>query len=211
MLDVRCSMFIRFYFDQTGRSRPEVDQSAFDICHVIGGILYNQGRNIAFIIICIAAVSACGYRFAGQGQYPKGVETIFIEVFENRTSKIGIERVVTNQVIFEFTRQREKSLTDRSENADAILRGVIRRIRTQTLSRIGTEVAAEREVIMVVDLKLVKPASKEVIWAAKGIADRQPYDASEDKLEEDRNQELAIARLSERMSERIYGRLTNSF
>ena len=176
-----------------------------------GSILYNQGRNIAIVLIFTMVLIACGYRFAGQGQYPKGVQTIFVEVFENRTSKIGIERVVTNQVIFEFTRQREKSLTDRPENADAILRGVIRRIRTQTLSRIGTEVAAEREVIMVIDLRLVKPDGKEVLWAAKGIADRQPYDASEDKLEEDRNQSLAIARLSERMSERIFGRLTNSF
>ena len=173
--------------------------------------MYNQGRNIALVIICIAAVSACGYRFAGQGQYPKGVQTIFIEVFENRTSKIGIERVVTNQVIFEFTRQREKSLTDRSENADAILRGVIQVIRTQTLSRVGTEVASEREVIMIVDLILVRPDGGEVLWAAKGIVDRQPYDASESKLEEDRNQSLAIARLSERMSERIFSRLTNDF
>ena len=62
------------------------------------------------MILCAVLVAACGYRFAGQGQYPKDVQHIFIEVFENRTSKTGIERTVTNQVIFEFTRQRGKSL-----------------------------------------------------------------------------------------------------
>ena len=65
--------------------------------------------------------SACGYRFAGQGQFPKGVEQIFIQTFENRTSKTGIERVVTNQIIFEFTRQREKSLAGSAETSDAVL------------------------------------------------------------------------------------------
>jgi outer membrane lipopolysaccharide assembly protein LptE/RlpB len=155
--------------------------------------------------------SACGYRFAGQGQFPKGVEKIFVETFDNRTSKSGIERVVTNQIIFEFTRLREKSLASSAEGADAVLKGTIRRIRTQTISRVGTEVASEREVVMTIDLKLVNHRRGEVLWAAKGISDRQPYDVTDDKVETDRNESIALARLSERMSERVFSRLTNDF
>lgn len=173
--------------------------------------MFNQSKIIGLIILCIVVVSACGYRFAGQGQFPEGVEQIFIEVFENRTSKTGIERVVTNQVVFEFTRQRGKSLASSTENADAVLKGVIRTIRTKTISRVGTEVANEREVVMTVDLRLIKQDGGEVIWAAKGITDRQAYDVSESKLDTDRNESLALARLSQRMSERIFSRLTNNF
>ncbi len=173
--------------------------------------MFNQSKIIGLIILCIVVVSACGYRFAGQGQFPEGVEQIFIEVFENRTSKTGIERVVTNQVVFEFTRQREQSLASSTENADAVLKGVIRTIRTKTISRVGTEVANEREVVMTVDLRLIKQDGGEVIWAAKGITDRQAYDVSESKLDTDRNESLALAILSERMSERIFSRLTNDF
>jgi outer membrane lipopolysaccharide assembly protein LptE/RlpB len=173
--------------------------------------LYRQGIIFGIAIFCLVVVSACGYRFAGQGAYPKGVETIFIEVFENRTGKTGIERVVTNQLVFEFTRQREKSLVGAAENADAVLKGVIRTIRTQTISRIGTEVASQREVIMTVDLGLVEQDGGETIWAAKGIIDRQAYDVAETKLETERNESIALARLSERMSERIFARLTNDF
>ncbi len=173
--------------------------------------MFNQSKIIGLIILCIVVVSACGYRFAGQGQFPEGVEQIFIEVFENRTSKTGIERVVTNQVVFEFTRQREQSLASSTENADAVLKGVIRTIRTKTISRVGTEVANEREVVMTVDLRLIKQDGGEVIWAAKGITDRQAYDVSESKLDTDRNESLALARLSQRMSERIFSRLTNNF
>jgi len=174
--------------------------------------LFNPfNKTVGILVLCTALVSACGYRFAGQGEYPQGVERIFIEVFENRTDKTGIERVVTNQVVFEFTRQREQSLVDGAENADAILKGVIRNIRTQTISRVGTEVASEREVIMTIDLKLVKHDGGEVLWAAKGIVDRATYGVVDDKLETEQNESLALARLSERMSERIFGRLTNDF
>ena len=168
-------------------------------------------KTIGMLALCAAWVAACGYRFAGQGGFPEGVKKIFIEVFENRTSKTGIERIVTNQVVFEFTRQREKSLASDAENADAILKGVIRTIRTQTISRVGTEVASEREVIMTVDLRLIKADGGEVVWAAKGLVDRQAYDVADSKLETDQNESIALARLSERMSERIFGRLTNDF
>jgi outer membrane lipopolysaccharide assembly protein LptE/RlpB len=177
-----------------------------------GGILLNQCRNIAFVLLCTVVLNACGYRFAGQGAYPKGVEKILIEVFENRTSKVGIERVVTNQVVFEFTRQREKSLTSRAEDADAILKGVIRTISTQTIARVGTEVASQREVVMTVDLKLVQLDGEQVLWAAKGISDRQAYDVVEgSNIATDQNENVAIARLSERISQRIFSRLTNNF
>jgi outer membrane lipopolysaccharide assembly protein LptE/RlpB len=170
-----------------------------------------QSQLIAIVFFCSAAVCACGYRFSGQGGFPQGVKKIFIEVFENRTNKTGIERIVTNQVVFEFTRQREKSLANRAENADATLKGVIRTIRTQTIARIGTEVASEREVVMTVDLRLIKDGG-EVIWAVKGITDRQAYNVDENsKLATDQNENIAISILSERMSERIYSRLTSDF
>jgi outer membrane lipopolysaccharide assembly protein LptE/RlpB len=170
-----------------------------------------QGKLFAIAIFCLAAVWACGYRFAGQGGFPQGVEKIFIEVFENSTNKTGIERVVTNQVVFEFTRQRGKSLANSAENADATLKGVIRTIRTQTIARVGTEVASEREVVMTVDLRLIKDGG-EVVWAVKGITDRQAYNVDENsKLATDQNENIAISILSERMSERIFSRLTSDF
>ena len=153
---------------------------------------------------------ACGYRFSGSGGYPDNVQKIFIEVFENRTSNIGIERIVTNQLVFEFTRQRQKSLATDPQNADATLKGVIRSVSTRTISRVDTEIASEREVIMSVDLRLVNRGG-EVIWAARGISGRQAYDVTESKIENDRNENEAIEQLSERISERIFSQLTDDF
>ena len=172
--------------------------------------MFNKVRMIVPLLLWALLACTCGYRFAGSGGFPDNVEKIFIEIFENRTSKAGIERVVTNQLVFEFTRQREKSLASDPKEADATLKGVIQTIRTKTISRVGTEVANEREVAMILDLRLVKQ-NGEVIWAAKGLSGRQAYNVSDLKLENDRNEDLAIAILSERMSERIFSRLTDDF
>ncbi len=172
--------------------------------------MFNKVRKIALFFLSALLVYACGYRFSGSGGFPDNVEKIFIEILENRTSKAGIERVVTNQLVFEFTRQREKSLASGPQDADATLKGVIQSIRTRTISRIGTQVANEREVTMTLDLRLIKH-NGEVIWVAKGLSDRQAYDISDLKIENDRNENLAIARLSERISERVFSRLTDDF
>jgi len=170
-----------------------------------------KGQNIAQILLIPLVLFGCGYRFAGSGAYPGGVETIFVEVMENRSSKTGVERIVTNQIIFEFTRQREGSLSSTPETADAVLKGVIVTIRTQTISRVGQEVANERQAVMTLDMKLVKMGG-EVIWAVKGLIDREAYDVSEgSKIETDQNEALAIARMSERLSERVFSRLTDDF
>ena len=166
--------------------------------------------SIGLVFLSLIFIQACGYRFAGSGQFPKSVEKVFIEVFENRTSQTGIERTVTNQLIFEFTRQREESLAGSATEADAILKGAISRIRTETISRVGTEIANEREVVMTLDVKLVRNNGA-VIWAAKGIQDREAFDVSDSKIQTDRNQAQAIARLSGRISERIFNRLTDDF
>jgi len=168
-------------------------------------------QSIVQILLIWLVLFGCGYRFAGTGAYPEGVESIFVEVMENRSSKTGVERIVTNQIIFEFTRQREKSLSSTPETADAVLKGVIVTIRTQTISRVGQEVANQREAVMTLDMKLVKKDG-EVIWALKGLRDREAYDVSNvSKIETDQNEALAITRMSERLSERIFSRLTDDF
>jgi len=167
--------------------------------------------SIGLLLFLCGLLTACGYRFAGSGSFPEGVDTIYVEVMENRTSKIGAERIVTNQLIFEFSRRRENSLVSKLDEADAIFKGSINSLRTQTISRQGTAVANEREVTMTVDLKLIKRDGGTVIWAANGLSDREAYDVTDAKIETDRNEELAIRRLSERMSERIFNRLTDDF
>jgi len=170
---------------------------------------FNIPRTLLFLLAALG-VAACGYRFAGTGRLPEGVGKIYIEVLKNPTSQTGIERIVTNQIVLEFIRQRKRSIVSSPRQADAVLKGVISKVQSRTISRVKTEMARQREVVLTIDLKLVTKQGR-VIWAAKGLSDRQAYDVSDASTENRRNKDIAIALISRRLAERAYSRLTDNF
>ena len=167
-------------------------------------------RNTALVLLVALGMVGCGYRFSGTGELPEGVEKIYIEVLKNSTSQTGIERIVTNQLIVEFTRQGEHRVASSPEQADAVLKGIIANVQSKTISRVKTEMARQREVVLTIDLKLVARGGQ-VIWAAKDLSDRQAYDVSDANLENNRNKNIAIALIARRLAERAYSRLTDDF
>ena len=162
------------------------------------------------IILIWVLLSGCGYRFAGSGSFPTGVETIFIEDLVNRTADTGIESIVTNQIIFEFTRRNKNCLAPNKDIANAVMSGVITRETIRTVSSVSEDTANERRVTLWVNLKVVKPNGK-VVWVGENLSDNETYKVTEDKLQTERFRKEAIGVLSGRMAERVYGRLTDDF
>ena len=163
------------------------------------------------IIFLWIIISACGYRFAGEGNMPSNVKSIFIKILENRTGETGVENVFTNDLIYEFTRDRKVVLTS-SDKADAILTGVIKSMRTRTISRKGSHTPLERRVQVTVDLKLTDPDGS-VIWSAKGVSANEAYkvDPGNNKHVTEQNRLVAIEELSKRLAEKVYNDLTVDF
>jgi outer membrane lipopolysaccharide assembly protein LptE/RlpB len=159
------------------------------------------------VSMVLMMIWGCGYRFTGGGDFPFQVKNVFIPVFENRTSETGIERVVTNDFIYELTRSSKVSVVEK-EMADAVLWGNITSLSTQTLSRSGTQTPLERQVRMFLDLKLTDSQGK-VLWAARGFSDDESYEVSKDKFTTEKNKRNAIETLSKRMAEMIQYQLTD--
>ena len=153
--------------------------------------------------------SACGYRFVGSGSFPAGIKSVCIPILENRTSETGMENILTNDLIYELTRDKKVSLTSRDQ-ADALLSGVIKSMSIETISRTGTHSSLERRVKVTVDLKLTSPDGR-VIWSARGVSANEAYDVMPDKLATQQNRRNAISVLSKRLAERVYGRITDDF
>ena len=83
-------------------------------------------RKYAWAIILLWSLfSACGYRFAGSASLPSGIKTISVKMFENRSAETGVENVITNDLIYEFTRHEQVVLVG-ADMADAILAGVVK-------------------------------------------------------------------------------------
>jgi outer membrane lipopolysaccharide assembly protein LptE/RlpB len=173
------------------------------------GSLFVKKRYAWAIILFWLLVSACGYQFSGGGSLPSGITSISIEMFENRTSETGVETIITNDLIYEFTR-REQVVVTVSDKADAILTGVVKSISERTISHKGEYTSDERRVKLNLDLKL-KDKSGGVIWSAKDVSDNEAYKVLPNKQATEQAKKVAIKRLSKRLAENIFNNLTANF
>jgi len=172
-------------------------------------MLFLKRNNIWIIFLLSVFFTSCGYRFVGSGSFPAGIKSVCIPILENRTSETGVQNILTNDLIYEVTRDKKVALTSR-DKADALLSGVIKSMSIETISRKGTHSSLERRVRVAVDLKLTGPDGR-VIWSARGVSANEAYDVMPDKLATEQNRRDAISVLSKRLAEKIYNRITGDF
>lgn len=170
-------------------------------------------KQIAGLIItgCIVT-AACGYRFTSAGKFPAGVERIFIQIFDNRTSEIGVENDLANELAEQFTtRGNAAALVNSANNADAVLTGVIASIQITTTSRVTETTAAARRVILTVNARLIT-AGDSTIWTAPGVAASASYAVVlNDNEATENNKRLALAQAANELAEILYNRLVEDF
>jgi len=154
-------------------------------------------------------VTACGYRFSGGGELPQGIEKLNIGVFENRTNENGLESRIANDLIYQFTRFGSQKLTDKSK-ADAFLTGIIKSVKSVTISHESANTSTERRIQVTIALKLTTAEGK-LLWSDNAISAYETYEVSVDKAQTEKNKKSALAILSSRVTERIYYRLTDNF
>ncbi len=164
----------------------------------------------AIVAAAVAALMACGYRFQGPVQLPGQAQTIFVETFQNRTNQDGLEVLVTNAFVFEFTQRSETMLAARPATADLTMRGVIRSVETQTISSRRRDAAGERRVTLRLDVQLVQ-ADGRVVWEAKELSDNYAYPVTDDKFENEQRERRTTAMAAARIAERIFNRFTDDF
>ena len=162
-------------------------------------------------IVMTVFLFSCGYHFAGGGSFPAGVTRIFITMLENRTAETGVESTFTNDLVYEFTRNRKESLAKERSTANGILTGTIVRLSVQNVSRSSVSTAIERRVTGVLTLQLESPEGR-VLWKSGSIVERQAYEVvSESKTATDQNKSDAIAELSKKIAESAFSQMTDNF
>jgi outer membrane lipopolysaccharide assembly protein LptE/RlpB len=153
----------------------------------------------------------CGYHFAGSGKYPAGVSRVYITMLQNRSGVTGAESTFTNDLIYEFTRNRPKSIAKDRSAADSILTGTIGRLSVEDIARSSISQAVERRVTATLILELASPDGR-ILWSSGAIQERQSYAVvAGDKTSTDRNKSNAIDKLAKKLAESAYDRLTDNF
>ena len=159
--------------------------------------------------LVIIPLSGCGYSFPGSGDFIGGLKSVHVAIFKNRTKETGVENVLTNDLVYEFTRSGTVQLTAKPL-AEAYLTGIIRSMRIDTVSRRSTSTSLEQRVTFWVTVSLHRPDGTR-IWTAHDISENETYEVADEKAATDQNRRVAVAQLSRRLAERIYFRLADVF
>jgi len=163
---------------------------------------------IVMAALFVISLSSCGYRFTGDRNPVIDVKTVHIPPMNNTTTKVGIETQFTNNMIFEVNRSGYSKVVDR-DAAEFVLEGVIRDLRTGSVSRRSITRTLERNVSVTVDLFLKNRQGK-VLWKSS-LSDSEAYTVLSDKTSTEGNLRRALAVISSRLAEKFHTRFTASF
>jgi hypothetical protein len=164
---------------------------------------------LSMFVIGLMFLSSCGYRVTGgTAVLPGGVETIGVQVLDNRTAVSGLEAIVTNALVDEFTRRRPNMVEDVGR-ADAVLSGSIDSVTTDTVARSGTLTALERRMVITVSLVL-RNQKGQTLWTRR-ITAQETYLVQDQRLETEMSLRMAAALAARRVGEHAYERLTDAF
>lgn len=174
-----------------------------------GAGLIRQWKWGVYLAAGLLLFSACGYRMAGSGNLPAGVEHFAVHVLENRTSETGLEMVFTNALVNEFNSRRPGTIVN-SQEAPAFLDGTIVSLGWNTIARSGAVTALERRVYAVMSVVLTDKQGH-VIWQSGPIRGMQAYRVNGNDSDTDGNKRQAINQLAERLAEDTLLRMTTNF
>ena len=165
-------------------------------------------------LVCGGALTlgACGYRFTTSGQFPSDVQRIFVTIFENKTSQIGVENVLADAVTNEFTtRTNAAAVAGNRRTADAVLSGTITSLQISPISRPAETVTEEARVVITVDARLTSSVGTE-IWNAGQVTATETYKVLQnDNQITEFNKNAALERAAVRLAEKLYNRLVDDF
>ena len=153
--------------------------------------------------------AACGYHLVGEGSLPGGVNRLAITMLENRTAHSYLQGIVTNALLDEFSRRRPGLIVGPG-NAQAVLGGTIRSLEARTETRVDSQTASQRRLVIHVSLQLIDNAGR-VLWQDGGLRAEQSYSVSANKAASDQNRRRAMEEAALRLAENVYARLTSSF
>ena len=171
-----------------------------------------MGKHSYFIIIFVLFLfTSCGYKFTGSGDFPKGVNSIFMPIFENKTSETGVETTLTNELIIQIVKKGKVKVKDKKGDADATIYGVVVTLKDNAVSSDETLTQSESKLTLYANIKL-KKSDGTILLNLAGVNSSKNYTTySSDKQTTLSNKATAIEELSQNLAETIYNRLTDDF
>ncbi len=162
-------------------------------------------------LVLLLALSACGYNFRGQvNNLPGDVRTVAIPVFANHTGEVRIESIITDEVIFQFTRSQQLRVVSEGQ-ADAVLKGSINQVNIEDVAYTAAETSRQRRITITIDAKLVRTSDGTVLWHDPRLRQRRTYNVSDNPQANEQAKQEAIIALAQDLAETLHDRVFENF
>ncbi len=168
-----------------------------------------MGRILIVALLALAA-GGCGYRLPGESPFGPEVRTLYVELLENRTLEPFLENGVTDHLVSEIARGGVFTVTDRREEADAVLSGEITGYSSGAIAYDRLDAIVEYRSEMRASAQLRRSRDGKALWKG-GASWTEEYLASDDKALQEDNETAAIGVIGERLAEELYRRMLESF
>jgi outer membrane lipopolysaccharide assembly protein LptE/RlpB len=172
-------------------------------------------NNISLCLCVSVALSlmGCGYHVAGRAsQLPQTVKTIAVPALENKTSRYRIEQRLTQALVHEFLARTTYHVVPDPAHADAVLRGEVTSIESNTVL-FDTATGRATALLVTVRLKvqLEEKDTKNVLYRNDNFVFREQYEISTDVNSFFEEQDPALDRLARDFASRLVAAILENF
>lgn len=168
-------------------------------------------RRLLPLVALLSLLGGCGYHLPGRGNnLPPDVQTLYVEIFANRTTEPFLENRITDLVTQEFARRRSLRLIEDAARADAVLSGTVASYASSSISYGSDDEVTEYRSSMVISAHLRRSADGKTLWKGT-LSWTEEYPSSDDKTVQEDNEAAAIEEISARLAEELYFRIVDNF
>ncbi len=165
---------------------------------------------LGFLVV-LTLLGACGYRIVGiGGQLPGGITLVEVPVFENRTTRTDVGRVLTEDFISQLLGAAKLRIAP-GEESQATIRGTVTGYKREPITFDTKQKPLENRLTISMDVTLTARADKRVLFSETAVTVRYDYAVKTDLQENDRLEEEALRSASKLMSQKLCGLMLEGF
>jgi hypothetical protein len=157
---------------------------------------------------------SCGYRFVNlERALGPDAERIEIQPLENRSNEPGLERVLVDGLVEEFSRrgQLQPVFGAPTGDSDLSLGGVVEDVHIRPAAFSSAGLAVEHEIRLTVALDLARANGRETLWKEQRIVITERFLASAEPGAQQSYKEQAFERMAMELAGRVHDALLQTF
>src|SRR6266849_1590364 len=170
-------------------------------------------RKARLALIALIALTNCGYALVGHNNSldPK-IRTVEVPAFVNRTTRVGLEQLVTQSVADEMVARGRLKLVSSPNDADAILRGSIDSFGIFPIALNPQGRATQYQTSITAKIELVDHRNEDkVLWKNDQYRFAENYQVNLESTDAFDQETRAIAEIAQRFAETLVTNLLEGF